>query len=166
VSNRFLETLADRQSMIRLIGDLIKARPNMNFYSLLPHDLRKLPLRWTSRSRLSDTPYYNYAAMCVKYEVNPSVPLASHSLSQYANKSTDFWMELKHLRRFYTLAVFYLGPLDEDYIWQALPGVLQVGRDDSYARSVVKSIGKLNDKMYTDMIAKSIKPVTLQAILP
>jgi hypothetical protein len=103
---------------------------------------------------------------CVKYEVNPSAPLASHNLSQYANKPTDFWMELKHLKRFYTLAVFYLGPLDEDYIWQGLPGILQLGRDDADARSVVKSIGKFNDKMYTDMITKSIRPITLQVILP
>jgi hypothetical protein len=156
--------LDERQSMINLIDDLIKAHLKMNFYVLVPDDLRKLPSTWTSTTRLSNTPYHSYAATCDKYEINPSAPLASHNLSQYANKPEEAWTDLKHLKRFYTLEIFYLGPLDEDYIWRALPGILQLGRDNAFARDVVTSISKLNDKMYTNMITYSIKPITLQVI--
>lgn len=133
----------------------------MDFYHLVPASHRKLPHSWRFSDPFLSSYTHTYAELCDVFEIDPVTPLADWKLSNQAKTGPQTsWCEPKYLNRFYTLAVFHLGPLDEDYIWKALPGWLQGRRDNHYVQGIVKGINKLNDKMYTDMITNTIKPIT------
>ncbi len=145
--------------MIKLIEDYISSTPKMDFYTLVPSDKRRIPNHFTRQGVGFN--YYSYVHKCNFMEINPTAPLASWQFSEYTKVSTPKWAEPKYLVRFYTLAAFYNGGLDEEYVWAALPGLHQGCRDDEYVQNLVKRILRINNKMYANMITNTIKPITM-----
>jgi hypothetical protein len=103
--------------MIQIIYALIQATPKMDLYKLVPASQRKLPDSWDISNNSSETTYaQSYAKLCDEYEIDPVQPLIDWKLSKHAKTGQHTTLcEPKYLNRFYTLAVFYLGPLDKDY---------------------------------------------------
>ena len=154
------ETLADRQAMLVLINRYIRDNRNMNFDTLVPIDKRKIPKRWTLGG-MSKCTYYSYGERCEHMEVRPNNPITSRQDSAYVTARLPGWADTKNLSRFFSLATFYLGGIDEEYIWKSLPGIHQGCQNDEHVKKVVKAITRVNATMYTSMITKSIKPVVL-----
>ncbi|EKD19190.1 hypothetical protein MBM_02427 [Drepanopeziza brunnea f. sp. 'multigermtubi' MB_m1] len=153
-------TVAERIKVIQLIEKYVQSEPKMDLYALVPEATRRIPPKWT-RMLDGKSNYYSYGNRCNVLEINPNTPLQDSKLSKYVGDVAPRWVEAKYLWKFFELATFYHGGIDEEYIWKALPGILQGQRENDEAQKIVRHLARLDNHMYTRMIRDSIKPITL-----
>ncbi|PBP27332.1 hypothetical protein BUE80_DR001559, partial [Diplocarpon rosae] len=62
---------------------------------------------------------------------------------------------------FCSLAVFYGGNFEDNYVWAALLGMYQECKEDEETRKIFRSILRLNNKQFNDMIRGTRKLVII-----